>query len=201
VAINVSPPQFFESDFVAHVEHALEVTGLPASAVELELTETVFQTGATTIDALHRLRELGVSIALDDFGIGYSSLTSLEQLPITRVKLDRMLVESIDTNPRSAAIVRSIVALCHGLGLQVIAEGVERPAQLEFLSHCGPLGVQGYLLACPVEANQAQDEAHAAAERAKVILKATATKPKSPHAGVAGNALVFPDRSGRKRTS
>ena len=96
---------------------------------------------------------MGVAIALDDFGIGYSSLTSLEQLPITRVKLDRMLVESVDTNPRSAAIARSIIALCHGLGLQVVAEGVERGPQLEFLSKCGPVGVQGYLLAHAVEAD------------------------------------------------
>jgi diguanylate cyclase (GGDEF)-like protein len=199
VAINVSPPQFFESDFVGHVARALEVTGLPASALELELTETVFQTGPTTIDSLRRLRELGVSIALDDFGIGYSSLTSLEQLPITRVKLDRMLVEGVDTNPRSAAIVRSIVALCHGLGLQVVAEGVERPAQLEFLAHCGPLGVQGYLLAYPVEASQAEAEARAAAARAKVILEAAA---KAPQSDVVGNSLVFvAPGTPRKRTN
>src|SRR5579872_4019224 len=171
VSINVSPPQFFESDFVDHIMRALEVTGLPASALELELTETVFQTGPTTIDSLRRLRELGVSIALDDFGIGYSSLTSLEQLPITRVKLDRMLVEGVDSNPRSAAIVRSIIALCHGLGLQVIAEGVERPAQLEFLSHCGPVGVQGYLLAYPVEMHEAESESRAAAARARTVLE------------------------------
>jgi diguanylate cyclase (GGDEF)-like protein len=198
VAINVSPPQFLESDFVGHVARALEVTGLPASALELELTETVFQTGATTIDSLRRLRELGVSIALDDFGIGYSSLTSLEQLPITRVKLDRMLVEGIDTNPRSAAIVRSIVALCHGLGLQVVAEGVERPAQLEFLSHCGPLGVQGYLLAYPVEAHQAEDEAKAAASRAKLILENAA---KSPQSDAIGNSLVFVGPTGGRKRS
>jgi diguanylate cyclase (GGDEF)-like protein len=198
VAINVSPPQFFESDFVEHVARALDVTGLPASALELELTETVFQTGPTTIDSLRRLRELGVSIALDDFGIGYSSLTSLEQLPITRVKLDRMLVEGIDTNPRSAAIVRSIVALCHGLGLQVVAEGVERPAQLELLSHCGPLGVQGYLLAYPVEAEQAADEARTAAARAKVILEAAA---KSPHAEAVGSSLVFVGPTGSRKRS
>ena len=199
VAINVSPPQFLESDFVGHVVRSLEVTGLPASALELELTETVFQTGPTTIDSLRRLRELGVSIALDDFGIGYSSLTSLEQLPITRVKLDRMLVESVDTNPRSAAIVRSIVALCHGLGLQVVAEGVERPAQLEFLSHCGPLGVQGYLLAYPVEAHQAEDESKAAASRAKVILEAAA---KAPQSETVGNSLVFVGPTGsRKRNN
>ncbi|MDB6014008.1 MAG: hypothetical protein JWL65_6258 [Gammaproteobacteria bacterium] len=198
VAINVSPPQFLESDFVGHVARALEVTGLPASALELELTETVFQTGATTIDSLRRLRELGVSIALDDFGIGYSSLTSLEQLPITRVKLDRMLIEGIDTNPRSAAIVRSIVALCHGLGLQVVAEGVERPAQLEFLSHCGPLAVQGYLLAYPVEAHQAEEESKAAAARAKLILENAAKAP--PSDGV-GNALVFVGPGGGRKRS
>ena len=82
-----------------------------------------------------------------------------------------MLVEGVDSNPRSAAIVRSIVALCHGLGLQVIAEGVERPAQLEFLSHCGPIGVQGYLLAYPVETQDAEKEAQAAAARARSILQ------------------------------
>ncbi|HVS76335.1 MAG TPA: EAL domain-containing protein, partial [Steroidobacteraceae bacterium] len=175
VAINVSPPQFFESDFVSQIARTLERAGLPPSALELELTETVLQTGTTTIDSLRRLRELGVSIALDDFGIGYSSLTSLEQLPINRVKLDRLLIEGIDSNPRSAAIVRSIVTLCHGLGLQVVAEGVERSTQLEFLAHCGPVAVQGYLLAHPVEAAAAPEEAKAAAARARTFLAAAPT--------------------------
>ena len=198
VAINISAPQFLESDFCEHIARALEVTGLPASALELELTETVFQTGPTTVDSLRRLREMGVSIALDDFGIGYSSLTSLEQLPITRVKLDRMLVEGVDSNPRSAAIVRSIVALCHGLGLQVIAEGVERPAQLEFLSHCGPIGVQGYLLAYPVENQDAEKEAHAAAARARSILEASAREAGGESQG---GSLVFVGSGGRRRTT
>ena len=123
---------------------------MPASALELELTETVFQTGAATIEALRACARSASPIALDDFGSGYSSLTSLEQLPITRVKLDRTLVEAIDSNPRSAAIARSIITLCHGLGLQVIAEGVERPEQLAALAQYGPVGVQGYLLAEPV---------------------------------------------------
>jgi diguanylate cyclase (GGDEF)-like protein len=187
VAINVSPPQFFESDFVNHVARDLESSGLPASALELELTETVLQTGSATIDALKRLRELGISIALDDFGIGYSSLTSLQQLPINRVKLDRMLVEGVDSNARSAAIVRSIVTLCHGLGLQVVAEGVERSTQLDFLAHCGPVAVQGYLLARPVEAAAAPEEAKAAAARARTLLAATPTP----------NLALF--ASGRKR--
>jgi diguanylate cyclase (GGDEF)-like protein len=189
VAINVSPQQLFEGNFVDHVKQALEVTGLPASALELELTESVFQTGASTIDALGKLRKMGVAIALDDFGIGYSSLTSLEQLPITRVKLDRMLVESVDSSPRSAAIARSIIALCHGLGLQVIAEGVERGPQLEFLSKCGPVGVQGYLLAHAVEADQVAAETSSASERARKVLEEAALRGESD--GPEQGSLVF----------
>jgi len=197
VAINVSPPQFFESDFVDHVARTLEATGLPASALELEITETVFQTGTATVESLRRLRTLGVAIALDDFGIGYSSLTSLEQLPISRVKLDRLLVAGVDTNPRSAAIVRSIVALCHGLGLQVVAEGVERTAQLEFLSHCGPISAQGFLLGQPVEANAAHAEAQAASARVRLALEAAAQLPRRE----LGESLVFVGSSGRRRAT
>jgi diguanylate cyclase (GGDEF)-like protein len=195
VAVNVSPAQFFESDFVEQVARTLEATGLPPSALELEITETVVQTGSATIESLHQLRALGVSIALDDFGMGYSSLTSLERLPITRVKLDRLLVAGVDTNPRSAAIVRSIVALCHGLGLQVVAEGVERAAQLEFLAQCGPLGVQGYLLAQPVEAVAAATEAQAAGERARRALESAARDGRRE----ADDHLVFVGSSGRRR--
>jgi diguanylate cyclase (GGDEF)-like protein len=196
VAINVSAPQFFESDFVEHVARTLEATGLPASALELEITETVFQTGPATVASLRQLRALGVAIALDDFGSGYSSLTSLEQLPISRVKLDRLLIAAVDSNPRSAAIVRSIVALCHGLGLQVVAEGVERAAQLEFLSRCGPIGVQGFLLGNPVEANAAAAEAQAASARARLTLEAAAQLPRRE-----GESLVFVGSSGRRRAT
>ena len=195
VAINVSPPQFFERDFVEHVARMLEITGLPASALELEITETVFQTGPSTIESLRRLRALGVTIALDDFGIGYSSLTSLEQLPITRVKLDRLLVAGIDSNGRAAAIVRSIIALCHGLGLQVVAEGVERASQLEFLSRCGPIGVQGFLLGQPVDADAARGEAQAAAARARLTLE----EAMQPMRREAGESLVFVGSPGRRR--
>jgi diguanylate cyclase (GGDEF)-like protein len=195
IAINVSPQQFFESDFVDHVARTLEATGLPASALELEITETVFQTGPATIESLRRLRALGVAVALDDFGIGYSSLTSLEQLPLTRVKLDRLLIAGVDTNPRSAAIVRSVVALCHGLGLQVVAEGVERNTQLEFLAGCGPIGVQGYLLGQPVEADTVEHEAKAASARARLALEEVAEA--GPRAS---DPLVFVGSSTRRRT-
>jgi diguanylate cyclase (GGDEF)-like protein len=195
VAVNVSPPQFFESDFVDHVARTLAATGLPASALELEVTETVIQTGPATIESLRRLRALGVAIALDDFGIGYSSLTSLEQLPITRVKLDRQLVAGVDSNPRSAAIVRSIVALCHGLGLQVVAEGVERPAQLDFLARCGPISVQGYLLARPVEGAATFAEAQAASARGRQALEIAARSGQPDN----GESLVFLGGNARRR--
>ena len=178
VGINVSPMQFLESAFVEQVTAALAAADLPASALELELTETVFQTGAPTIEALRRLRALGVAIALDDFGSGYSSLTSLEQLPITRVKLDRTLIEAVDSNPRSAAIARSIIVLCHGLGLEVMAEGVERPEQLAELAQYGPVGVQGYLLAHPVSVEAVVSEAQQAASRAREMLAALAVQPR-----------------------
>ncbi len=190
VAVNVSAPQFFESDFVERVAAALRVTGLPPNALELELTETVMQTGPATVHALERLRELGVEIALDDFGTGYSSLTSLQQLPITRVKLDRSLVQTIDTSARSAAIVRSVVALCHGLGLQVVAEGVERPEQLYALGRCGPVSVQGFLLSEAVETDAVPEEAHAAAQRARELMHRAREPGISAHASEQ-DSLVF----------
>ena len=152
IAINASSQQFLTGNFVTHVEKLLREMDLTPDCLELELTETVLQTGAVTVETLHALRLLGVTVALDDFGTGYSSLTSLEQLPLNRVKLDRSLIADVDTNPRVAAIARSIFGLCRSLGLQVTAEGVERAAQLEFLASCGEMQVQGYLIARPAPA-------------------------------------------------
>lgn len=152
VAVNISSQQFLDGHFVERLESLLNRHGLPAECLEIELTENVLQTGPTTIAALHRLRELGVSIALDDFGTGYSSLTSLERLPLTRVKIDRGLIGSLDTSARSPAIVRSIVGLCHSLGLQVTAEGVERASQLGPLLMDRGVQIQGYLVSRPLKA-------------------------------------------------
>jgi EAL domain-containing protein (putative c-di-GMP-specific phosphodiesterase class I) len=150
VAVNVSPRQLLDESFAERVGRLLEQAGLPPSSLEIELTENVLQTTAPVIKSLHKLRSLGVSIALDDFGTGYSSLTSLEQLPLTRVKIDRSLVATVDSNPRSAAIVRAMITLCRELGLQITAEGVERPAQLARLLTSSEVEVQGYLLARPL---------------------------------------------------
>ena len=150
VAVNISSQQFLSSNFVERLQALLREHSLPPQCLEIELTENVLQTGTTTITALHRLRDLGVSIALDDFGTGYSSLTSLERLPLTRVKIDRSLIATIDSGGRSPAIVRSIIGLCHSLGLQVTAEGVERPSQLGLLLNDRGVQVQGYLVSRPV---------------------------------------------------
>jgi EAL domain-containing protein (putative c-di-GMP-specific phosphodiesterase class I) len=97
------------------------------------------------------LRRLDISIALDDFGSGYSSLSSLERLPLTRVKLDRSLIDTIDTSARSLAIARAIIGLCENLGLEVTAEGVERPEQLALLLGNPAMTLQGFLLSHPLK--------------------------------------------------
>jgi diguanylate cyclase (GGDEF)-like protein len=154
VAVNVSAQQLLADDFVERVEAMLQQYALPPTCLELELTENILQTGAATVAALHRLRALGVSIALDDFGIGYSSLTSLERLPLTRVKIDRSLIANIDSGTRAPAIVRSIIGLSRSLGLQVTAEGVERSTQLGHLLADRGVQVQGFLVCRPVVANR-----------------------------------------------
>ena len=153
VAINVSPRQFLDYRFVSKLETLLKEYELPARCLELELTESVLQTGPPTIKTLDQLRSIGVAIALDDFGTGYSSLASLQRLPLTRVKLDRSLIAGIDESARSASITRATIALCRGLGLEVTAEGVERIEQLAMLLPHRAISLQGYLFARPVAAN------------------------------------------------
>jgi EAL domain-containing protein (putative c-di-GMP-specific phosphodiesterase class I) len=154
VAVNVSPRQLMDSRFVERVEGLLREFRLPPACIEIELTENVLQTGPATLDALLRLRKLGVAIALDDFGSGYSSLASLEELPLTRIKLDRSLIASIDCNERSWAIARAIIGLCHGLGIQLTAEGIERTEQFAMLASCKTMHLQGYLFSKPLRRDE-----------------------------------------------
>jgi diguanylate cyclase (GGDEF)-like protein len=151
VAINVSVRQLIDHGFEARLLELLAAHELPPHCVEIELTENALQTGRATVEAVGRLRAAGVGIALDDFGTGYSSLASIEQLPLTRVKLDRSLVTTIDTNPRALAITRAIAALCEQLGLEMTAEGIERPEQLQLLLVHHAICLQGYLLSRPVD--------------------------------------------------
>jgi diguanylate cyclase (GGDEF)-like protein len=152
VAVNVSARQLLDPHFVEQIEKLLAEFRLPARCIEIELTENVLQTGPATIETLRQLRALGLAIALDDFGTGYSSLASLEQLPLTRVKLDRSLTQSIDASDRALAIARAIVGLCASLGLEVTAEGVERVEQLALLLDLPSVCLQGYLICSPLAA-------------------------------------------------
>jgi EAL domain-containing protein (putative c-di-GMP-specific phosphodiesterase class I) len=153
IAINVSARQLLDPRFVERLSGLLTEYSVPSSCIEIELTENVLQTGPATIETLRQLRALGIAIALDDFGTGYSSLASLEQLPLTRVKLDRSLIQSIDTSERSLAIARAIVSLCGSLGLEVTAEGIERREQLALLLGYPAICLQGYLISEPMAAD------------------------------------------------
>jgi diguanylate cyclase (GGDEF)-like protein len=149
VAVNVSPQQFLAGRFVESVAKALRAAGMTADCLEIELTESALQTGRRATESLLELRRLGVTVALDDFGTGYSTLKSIEELPLTRVKLDRSLVRNIEGNANAAAFAQSCVQLCQSRGLTVTVEGIERAGQLDALVSCGDIQVQGFLIARP----------------------------------------------------
>jgi diguanylate cyclase (GGDEF)-like protein len=180
VAINVSPRQFLDYRFVSRLEELLREHDLPARCLELELTESLLQTGAQTIRTLDQLRAIGVSIALDDFGTGYSSLASLQKLPLTRVKLDRSLIAGVDDSTRSASIARATIALCRGLGLEVTAEGVERLEQFANLMSYRAITLQGYLLARPVTARDVPSVLASLPAHCRELDELTRRQPERP---------------------
>ncbi len=150
IAINVSARQLLDQRFADNVLNLLREFRLPAHCIELELTESVLQSGHTTLESLRYLRSNDIAIALDDFGTGYSSLASLENLPLSRIKLDRTMIASIDCNPRSAAIAAALIGLCKDLGLGITAEGIERQEQFAVLADYRSILLQGYLVSRPV---------------------------------------------------
>ena len=150
VAVNVSPVQFRNSDLASRVAIILAETGLPAKRLELEITESVLlQHSEKNIAALHELRALGVSIALDDFGIGYSSLSYLRTFPFDKIKIDRSFVSEMSRMDVCAAIVCAVANLGRSLEITTIAEGVETNEQLELVRAAGCTQAQGYLFGRP----------------------------------------------------
>jgi EAL domain-containing protein (putative c-di-GMP-specific phosphodiesterase class I) len=155
VAVNVSAHQFMAGNLASVVRAALEESGLDARYLEIELTESVMMGESAATEAqLAELRKSGVSIALDDFGTGYSSLGYLSRFSLDKLKIDQGFVRNINSEPRSAAIAQATLALAHGLGLKVVAEGVETMAQRDFLGAIGCDVVQGYLYSRPLPADQ-----------------------------------------------
>lgn len=150
VAVNLSPRQFQQADLPSTISSALEDSGLPASDLELEITEsTAMQNTERTIAILRRLREMGVCIAIDDFGTGHSSLNYLRSFPIDTVKIDQEFVRGIEESEADRAIVSAVIGMARGLRLRVVAEGVETEPQLAFLTQEGCDEVQGYLFGRP----------------------------------------------------
>jgi len=161
ISVNVSNIQFERAIWLETVGQALAQSGLEPSLLELELTESVVMhdvlAAATRIE---KLRTLGVRIAIDDFGIGFSSLTSLQHLPVDTLKIDQSFVREIDRVPLAgskSAIIRTIIVLGHELGLQLIAEGVETKLQADFLRELECDALQGYLFCKPMPAGACND--------------------------------------------
>jgi EAL domain-containing protein (putative c-di-GMP-specific phosphodiesterase class I) len=155
MAVNVSVTQFTRQGFAEAVAGMLRESGLDASLLELELTESVVMHNLQeSARQMERLRSLGVGISIDDFGTGYSSLSYLRSLPIDTLKIDQSFLAEIDSEPNTMPLVRAIVALAHSLNLSVVAEGVETEQQLEALRSVGCDRVQGYLVGEPMSPEQ-----------------------------------------------
>ncbi len=155
LAVNISANQFAYGDVVATVSGVLAETGFPAGRLELEITESVLMTREDeAADRLARLRSLGVRLAIDDFGTGYSSLAYLKRFPLDVLKIDKSFVDGLPGDPYDVGISRAVVAIGQSLGFRVLAEGVEKAEQLDFLRGLGCDMYQGYLASRPLPADE-----------------------------------------------
>lgn len=155
VAVNLSAWQFSQRNLIDVVTEAINDSGLPARALEIEITEQMLMTNSTTVmETMRKIRELGVTIAIDDFGTGFSSFSYILQYEVDRLKIDRSFIDRTTQDAGAAAIVRTIIAMAHGLNIEVVAEGVETTAQMNFLLRRKCDQVQGFLFsrAVPMEA-------------------------------------------------
>ncbi|WP_279615843.1 putative bifunctional diguanylate cyclase/phosphodiesterase [Paenibacillus pectinilyticus] len=153
VAVNISPCQFQDEAFADKAIHIIEQTGINPAYLEFEITESsIMQNMEKTIAVLDKLCAKGISISIDDFGIGYSSLNYLKEFPIHCLKIDRSFVKNIQSNSNDWAITNAIIHLGHALNIQVVAEGVEEVGQLDILKETTCTTIQGYLLSPPISA-------------------------------------------------
>jgi EAL domain-containing protein (putative c-di-GMP-specific phosphodiesterase class I) len=173
VGVNLFPSQFHDPSFVTELERILADTGLPPDSLELEITENIaLSCNAATLAPLRKLRELGVRIAFDDFGTGYASLSFLTQMPLTHIKIDQSFVRGLPDDHKLVAIVRSLIAMAHNVGLTVIAEGVETVSQAKFLRSEGCDEAQGFLFAKALPASAYETLLRAAAGQEELAAKA-----------------------------
>ncbi len=153
VGVNLSPVQFRYGDLAGLLHLILIETGLSPTRLELEITEgVIFDDPSRALSILRRLKSLGVKVAMDDFGTGYASMSSLRSFPFDKIKIDQSFISGVESNPPSAAIVRSIIGLGKALDIPVIAEGVETEGERAFLMREGCAEIQGFLIGrpCPI---------------------------------------------------
>jgi diguanylate cyclase (GGDEF)-like protein/PAS domain S-box-containing protein len=154
MAINLSPSQLRRPEFLTRLQAVLDETGLAPQLLEIELTESAFmQHAGEEAQPLRALRRQGIGVAIDDFGVGYSSLSYLKHFPVTKLKIDRSFIRDLATDQNSAAIVNAILALAHSMKIPVCAEGVETAGQVEFLLEHGCQYAQGFFFAEPMDAD------------------------------------------------
>jgi EAL domain-containing protein (putative c-di-GMP-specific phosphodiesterase class I) len=155
ISVNLSPRQFQQRNLIQVIEHALAASGLAARSLEIEITENILMVNSEgNLEKLQRIRELGVRISIDDFGTGFCSFSYLLQYQVDRLKIDRSFIKQAGTDPNAAAVVRTIIAMSHGLAIRVVAEGVETEDQLRFLMRRKCDEAQGNYLGTPVPAKE-----------------------------------------------
>lgn len=158
VAVNCSPVQLEHGVIISDIEHALKVSGLDPKFLEVELTESLFlQDINVGIETLKRMKAIGITVSIDDFGTGFSSLGYLKRLPVDKLKIDQAFVKDLETDPGDSAIVSAVITLAHSLGLTVVAEGVETQGQLGILERYGCDEAQGYLISHPLHCADADN--------------------------------------------
>ena len=155
MAVNLSPRQFSQQDLLAFLTGILADTGLDPKLLKLEITENLLVKDYQRANkCLRKFRELGGKVSIDDFGTGYSSLSYLKRMPVDQIKIDRSFVAEIATNKKDAAITEAIITMAHGLGLDVIAEGVETQEQMQILKQLNCDEIQGFYYSVPLEARR-----------------------------------------------
>lgn len=154
LAINISPSHLIEPDIVDLIKDVLKESGLNARLLELEVTENITQTDVKNLLILEQLKKIGVELAIDDFGIGYSSFASIKHLNVHHLKIDRYFIKGIKTDKDSKLLISTMIDLAHNLGIEIIAEGVETRGQLEFLQQSGCKTIQGFFFSKPVDCNE-----------------------------------------------
>ena len=185
IAVNVSATQFRQRDLIDIVHRALDDASIPASRLEIELTESaVMSNPEESAETLAQLSRMGVAVSVDDFGTGYSSMSCLHRFPLDKLKIDRSFIKDLESSSEAAAVVEGIICLAHSLRLKVIAEGVETREQMEFLKSHGCDQYQGFYLSPPLNAADYEKLMRSEAQTAADALDEECARTHSRLAGI-----------------